>query len=599
MSKNLHINHIEDEPFINGYAGALGALQFIEQIASLLGGAASKNSYNVTTKYDGAPAVIFGISPITGHFFVGTKSVFNKSEAKINHTEIDIDRNHGDVPGLVIKLKEALKYLKDICPDTGVFQGDFLFSHNDLTTENIDGEQHTVFRPNTISYAVPKASDLGKTIDSVKLGLVVHTRYTGETFSNMSAEFNVKRAEFKPSNHVWLIDPAIESLGKHDVTNAKTNKQLESIISSIHKTLSQLSRTFVNEIAANENLSASLLKFTNYLVREGKSIPSAVAHAEEYIAFNNKEREKAFNNYKTEKKKAEITQIKQYELDWLTTNKNQLVLLFTLQKLLQEAKLLLLESLNKISSLKGFAKDSTGFKYIGAEGFVAVDKDNKTVKLIDRMSFSRLNFTMPKNWGEAGPAPTVASTQIKEKKVVFGVGRFQPPTAGHQLLIDLIKSNADRIQADHYVFTFPTNDPKKNPLTIKDKLKFLRLANPKIEFNGDQKNPFDVIAWLNKQKYTHVYFIAGQDRVMDYQTMVNKMLTNKTVDFISIEVISAGTRDADDEMSVAGVSATKQRDHAKNGRKDQFMRNCMSRLSAEDKEDLYNTLRKSMGIKDE
>ena len=112
MSKNTHLEHLEDSILLDGKQGAKDAFVFIDLLANTFSGKGS-NSFKITTKWDGAPAIFCGIHPVVGKFFVGTKSIFNKSP-KINFTAQDIDRNHGDSPGLVEKLKVALEYFPEL-----------------------------------------------------------------------------------------------------------------------------------------------------------------------------------------------------------------------------------------------------------------------------------------------------------------------------------------------------------------------------------------------------------------------------------------------------------------------------------------------------
>ena len=109
MSKNTHLEHLEDSILLDGEQGARDAFMFLDELAKVFTGA-QKNNFKITTKWDGAPAVFCGIYPGTKKFFVGTKSVFNVN-AKINFTEEDVDYNHGSSPGLAVKLKDCLKYL--------------------------------------------------------------------------------------------------------------------------------------------------------------------------------------------------------------------------------------------------------------------------------------------------------------------------------------------------------------------------------------------------------------------------------------------------------------------------------------------------------
>ena len=94
-AKNKHLEHLEDQIIDNGSAGGQNAVNFLVAIRNMLAGS-SRSKVNMTVKWDGAPAVICGINPENGKFFVGTKSVFNKTP-KINYTVADISRNHSSV----------------------------------------------------------------------------------------------------------------------------------------------------------------------------------------------------------------------------------------------------------------------------------------------------------------------------------------------------------------------------------------------------------------------------------------------------------------------------------------------------------------------
>ena len=123
--KLKHLEHAEDHVINSGFDGFAHAYHNLQDVHDQLSGKKSKTK--ITTKYDGSPSIVFGHHPETGKFFVASKSAFNK-DPKINHTEEDIDRNHGHAPGLAEKLKIALKHLPKVVPKTGVYQGDVMHS---------------------------------------------------------------------------------------------------------------------------------------------------------------------------------------------------------------------------------------------------------------------------------------------------------------------------------------------------------------------------------------------------------------------------------------------------------------------------------------
>ena len=153
--KNLHLEHLEDEIINYGVNGGRAAINFLQSLRDMLAGSA-RSSVNMTVKWDGAPAIFAGIDPEDGKFFVAKKSVFNVSP-KLYKTNAEID---ADLSGdLNAKFKVALAEFSKL-GIKGVLQGDLMYT--DLDTDTIDGTKYYTFQPNTIVYAVPVDSDLGK-----------------------------------------------------------------------------------------------------------------------------------------------------------------------------------------------------------------------------------------------------------------------------------------------------------------------------------------------------------------------------------------------------------------------------------------------------
>ena len=170
-SKNTHLEHLEDLIFNDGLKGGKEAINYLVSFYDMLKGN-SKTKFNLTTKWDGAPAIFCGKDPEDGKFFVGTKAVFNKTPL-INKSLADIKQNHPDkmkkgkvesAQGLRDKLAQCFTHLQKL-NFSSVVQGDLLFTEDSKQTATINGEQHIVFKPNTIIYAVPSDNDLAKDIE--------------------------------------------------------------------------------------------------------------------------------------------------------------------------------------------------------------------------------------------------------------------------------------------------------------------------------------------------------------------------------------------------------------------------------------------------
>jgi hypothetical protein len=156
--KRTHLQHIEDIILTDGHSGGEAVINYFQGILQTLQGSADQ-PINVSVKWDGAPAVVCGINPDNDRWFVGTKGVFGKTP-KLNYNKEDIARNHG-TDDLGQKLLKCLVHLKKLNIQ-GIVQGDYMFDRETLQRQSMAGENQLTFKPNTITYAVPENSDLGR-----------------------------------------------------------------------------------------------------------------------------------------------------------------------------------------------------------------------------------------------------------------------------------------------------------------------------------------------------------------------------------------------------------------------------------------------------
>ena len=388
-AKNVHMEHIEDSIFNEGSEGVNSAIAFLSSVTEMLSGS-SKSGINVTVKWDGAPAVFAGINPENGKFFVATKSIFNVNP-KLNYTKADIRKNHSG--GLAAKLEVALSVLPKL-GIVGILQGDVMFTKEDVQTQTIDGESVYTFQPNTILYAVPVNSDLGKQIKNAKLGIVFHTKYSGKTIKELSASFDPKVNRLAKTKDVWFTDADFrDTSGSATLTKAEYAKITE-LIRTAGSAGKRISR-FVDELASKSEIISELKIYGNSLVRQGVSRGSA----EGFITYYNSKMQTAIDSLKTERAKERKESIKKSILGYLTKNSKKLDSVFALHFALASIKIHLVRKLEAVKQIGTFIKTDSGFRVTAPEGFVAVDRmSNKALKLVDRMEFSQQNFTATKNW---------------------------------------------------------------------------------------------------------------------------------------------------------------------------------------------------------
>lgn len=175
------------------------------------------------------------------------------------------------------------------------------------------------------------------------------------------------------------------------------------------------------------------------------------------------------------------------------------------------------------------------------------------------------------------------------KKIVFTFGRMNPPTIGHQKLVDKIISTAKKEKADAKVFLSHSQNNKKDPLNYAEKIRFARKAFGKVIQQSNSKTIIQILKELEKGGYTDIVLVVGSDRVGEFSGLLNKY-NGKDYNFDSIDVVSAGARDPD-AVGVEGMSASKLRALAIQGDFDTFKTGLPKKLNDRDAKDAYDTIR--------
>jgi len=392
--KNTHLEHVEDDIINRGSKGGQNAINFLKSIRNMLAGTSGKK-VNMSVKWDGAPAIVCGINPENGKFFVGTKAVFNVTP-KINYTTGDIRRNHSGE--LANKLAIALRELAKL-KISGILQGDFLFSKSDLKTAKIDGDNMITFTPNTITYAVPVNSDIGKRIRRARMGIVFHTSYSGKKMKDLKAGFGTVSGRSGISS-VFLADAAYRDVsGSAKLTKA----ELSTFDARLRMAEGSLSKAgpMLDTMNVSDPLSIGfrLKTFFNHYIRNTQGnmakVKTLVSMFRDYYENVLKAE---IDARKTESGKKKYKDILEKNLKLIDRNNQALYFAIASHVTLQNAKNFLVSKLGEIQSIGHFLRTPTGYKVTAPEGFVAVDRGAGAVKLVDRLEFSRANFTAEKDW---------------------------------------------------------------------------------------------------------------------------------------------------------------------------------------------------------
>ena len=398
--KNTHLEHLEDNILNDGSRGGIEAVAFLRSLGKMLDQGAA--DARVTVKWDGAPAVICGINPDNGRFFVGTKSVFNKVGPKIMYSEEDVDRIYP--PGqLAEKLKASYKYLSQLSIPN-VIQGDLLFT-DDKYEAVIGGETCIAFQPNTIVYAVPKDSDIGQKIDEAKFGIVFHTSYSGRSLDAMSASFGDINVQGNTDVFVTSSDFKNAS-GEANMTQAEKTT-FANLVNKTEGSLKQASR-FLDMMKTNNmnkfTLNIMFKTFFNSYIRQGRTLVGARNTARDFAKYFSDALDKEIATKKMKSTKDKYLELKNKGLKFISDNQQAIYMTVASYMNLQDAKNFMIRKLQKVNTFGTFLRTPDGYRVTAPEGFVAI-RSGQALKLVDRLEFSRANFTADKNWEKGNPMP--------------------------------------------------------------------------------------------------------------------------------------------------------------------------------------------------
>ncbi len=387
---NSHMTHLSDLVFMQGVAGTKRAVDYLRDMRNMFGHS-QKNTYSV--KFDGAPAVFVGIDPTDKKFFVAKKGIFNKTPL-VYKTQADIDK---DLSGeLKEKFSMLLKYLPELGITSGIYQGDLMYTHDDLTYTTIDGQEMIVFHPNTIAYAVPADSELGTKIKKSKLGIVFHTTYTGNAFATLKASFGKNIvSKFRSSSNVWAMDATLDNKTAQFTLTDEEYAKSELLLKDIGLQFASLPSALLNYISQDEELRSLVLIYVNSLVRKNVKDLNPKEMSEGFYAFIHDRYQKEIDKLKTQKSKDAKSEARLRALQFFDTfSHDKIASIFELAKSIDLLKDMLLTKMRKIGNLSHFLKTKDGFKVTNPEGFVAINStDGKAVKLVDRFEFSQANFS--------------------------------------------------------------------------------------------------------------------------------------------------------------------------------------------------------------
>jgi len=392
--KRTHLEHIEDLVITDGYNGGKAVIDYFRGLLVTLQGTSSE-AMSVSVKWDGAPAIVCGTHPETGKFFVATKSAFAQN-AKVNYTKKDIANNHG-TEELGQRLLKCLVHLRKLNIQ-GVVQGDLLFVDDSIVRKNFNSVPHITFTPNTITYAVPEDSELGKRIDRAKIGIIFHTTYNGETLADMTASGGADVQSFTASQDVFFDNATYKDVSGSAKFTADETKQFMGGIEKLEGLLQNVPRNLSDQLGQNNDFVPYFQMYINAMVKQGQLPANVNLFLQGFQKFYAKRMQQQITGLKAQKAlQSRQDKMKQMPI-FMARIKRPLQAMLTFYKSVQLLKGFVLKKMNQAMAIGSFAQTDSGLEVTDPEGFVAVDKTGNAVKLVDRLGFSRRNLSIIKKF---------------------------------------------------------------------------------------------------------------------------------------------------------------------------------------------------------
>jgi len=481
--------------------------------------------------------------------------------ALLDENGISLDEILNNDPGFTSKagMRDMLEYCLEIAkyiPDGEAWQGDCLFTKGNKREQEILGKNYITFQPNKIVYAFSEDNPGYENVKNADFGIAFHTIYRGSQ-DNLSQSFRLDPTRINVPSNFYVMSPALKA--------NPTKKEIDvSELEKLYNELKPLEQKLLSD-PAYEEITSNKQFITFWQTYENKAISDKKATHIDVDNFINELKEHVEDRRLSGKdKEADSDRF----LDLINTHEQTLVNIVNVLNKASDIKMLLWGGYkNSPVDYSTFYRSRTqGYIPASMEGIAMSDDDGNIVKIVDRSSFSNVNRNPDYMSGFEHE-----SLQLKEeagnKTAVIAWGRMNPPTIGHQKLVDTLASFAQGEKAKLYLSH--TQDKKKNPLSYDDKISFAKKAfEPKVEVvDTDLKTIIDILSELNAQGYNKLVYVGGADRIGGKDDILSLIeFYNENPDrsgkqlyhFDSIKPENAGGGDADGDRKKYTYDYVKQ-----------------------------------------
>lgn len=407
MTKNLHLEHIEDLMLIEGSDGIKRSFEYIDDLVKTFSGD-PKNNRKISTKWDGAPAIFCGPDPADGKFFVAKKGIFNKKPILFKSIEeIDAGESRKDLADTFKAVYRGMKPLYDSRKLKDVVQGDFLFHAGTRKLQTVMGENCVLFKPQLIAYCIPDHDDLYDAAKRCNVCVVIHAKYpanNAKTVADLSVNFGFDASHLS-TDDCLIISPFTSELGSN-MTLTRSEKIKLMTWKRAAKSLTDKAASFVDVIAPDhaDNMGVAYLlkQYFNARVREGKKVTSASRFYNDFCAYFE-------DKYRTKWEgltdpKAIARWKKKYFIGKavITDHSREFLDMVALYNTIQNIKGIFIPKFESGERFKTFYYNEDGTYEVGdQEGYVIVRESTNAVKIVQRLGgFSQRNFNEMKRWAK-------------------------------------------------------------------------------------------------------------------------------------------------------------------------------------------------------
>ena len=235
---------------------------------------------------------------------------------------------------------------------------------------------------------------MGQQVKKAKIGIVWHTTYSGKSMIDMKASFGANVSGLRKSKDVFFTDADFRDTSGSATFTASETESASDAIANVKRSFMRV-RRYIDEFTSKKSIIDELKIYANSQVRKG----SVRLSAEEFTNFVNDKMQKGVDSLKSERGKANKKKKIKEVVGYLQRNRAKIQKIFDLHGQLIDLKLQFVRKLEQVKSLGMFIRTSDGYRVTSPEGFVAIDKiKGNAYKLVDRLEFSRANFTVAKNW---------------------------------------------------------------------------------------------------------------------------------------------------------------------------------------------------------